>query len=120
MRPTTCSPLLKVTFPLIAFGIILTAICHFFIACVTPMTYKLALLSGATPELANRFASSWTVYITPLKLFIMIVIILIQSIFMMTLIIKQKIKCPKWMVLLNPLVLTILYIPVYYHWNHHN
>lgn len=76
------------------------------------MSYKIALLSGASHELATVISSSWNLYITPLKLFIMIVVILIQSFLMIILILSKKIKCPKWMILLNPIGLILLSIPI--------
>lgn len=106
------SHLIKGLFAVTAFGVLLTSIGHFIIACLSPMAYKLALSSGATSDLALLIASSWKTITNPLKLFIVFTVVLVQSLLIMTLILKRRIQCPKWMILLNPLGLTLLSIPV--------
>lgn len=107
-----CSDLAKHFCEFIAVGIMLTSIGHFLIACIVPMTYKGAILAGASTEMAQLISMFWEKYIGPLKIFIIIVVILLQSILMIGLILKGKIDCPKWMVILNPIGLIIISIPI--------
>ncbi|MBE5963095.1 MAG: hypothetical protein E7256_17225 [Lachnospiraceae bacterium] len=108
----TCSDRFRHFLAVPAYGAVLTSIGHFFIACVVPMTYKGAISAGASDEMAKVIASSWELYINPLKVFIMLAVILVQSIMMIGLILKGKINCPKWMVLLNPVAFIIISIPI--------
>lgn len=96
----------------IAFGIILTPIGHFVIACITPMAYKGAIHAGASSDMAMEIIAYWSGYTEPIKLFVMIFVILVQSVTMVVLILKRKINCPRWMVILNPLGLIIISIPL--------
>lgn len=133
---------------LILFGIVITPIGHFVIACMGPMAYKGAVLAGASHEMAVKIMANWTTYTDIIKIAVMSIIILVQSVVMIIFIIKRKINCPKWMVILNPLIFTILsapvsilldgtgiegiaesfeslgeglmYIAVYYHWKNNN
>lgn len=107
-----CSVCIRGLATLVLAGICLTSIGHFIIAGIMPMTYKLGIAAGASQEMAGAIAKSWSTYIGILKIFIMVVVILLQSILMITLIVRGVLKCPKWMVVCNPLVMTILYIPV--------
>lgn len=93
-------------------GVVLTGIGHFLIACIAPMTYKGALMAGASPELAQGIAGFWESEIGPLKGYIMAVVILLQSVWVMVLILRGGLDCPKWMAVLTPLGLTLLSIPV--------
>lgn len=128
----------------IVFGILLTPIGHFVIACMTPMIYKGAVQAGVSSEQAMETVAYLTTYTEPIKGLVMFFIILVQSVTMIALIVKRKIHCPRWMVIFNPMVFSILsiplsillngtglegitgsleslgegflYVPVYYHW----
>lgn len=107
-----CSHFIEYFCKFVAVGIALTSIGHFLIACIVPMTYKGAISAGASTEMAQIISTFWENYISPLKIFIMLVVILLQSIFMIILIIKGRIDCPKWMVILNPIGLIIISVPI--------
>jgi hypothetical protein len=109
---SSCSRFAKYMYGLILSGIALTSIGHFFIACIMPMTFKGAIQAGASIEMAKSLSMCWENYINPLKIFVVIVVVLLQSIMMVTLIAKGKIQCPKWMMVLNPIVLSIISIPI--------
>lgn len=128
----------------IAIGIMMTPIGHFIILCIAPMAYKGAIQAGASTEMATKIVDYWGTYTGPVRVYVMFFVILVQSVTMIGLILKRKINCPKWMVLCNPLGLTLLsipfsillsgtglegivesfesigegliYLPVYYHW----
>ncbi|BBB47901.1 hypothetical protein Pelsub_P1129 [Pelolinea submarina] len=107
-----CSNLVKLFCLILAIGVVLTSIGHFFIACIVPMTYKGAIYAGASADLAKSISMCWEPYIDPLNIFVMVVVILLQSIMLIGLIVKGKLNCPKWMIVLNPVGLIVLSIPV--------
>ena len=102
----------KAVMLIIASGIILTPIGHFIIACITPMTYKAAISAGLGSETALAMSGFWSPYIGPVKVYVMVVVILLQSVFMVYLIGSKKINCPKWMAILNPVGFILVSIPV--------
>ena len=103
-----CSKLTNRLMLLIVLGIILTPIGHFIIACIKPMTFKIALECGTSIDTAKDIALNWVTYTNPIKFIGMTIIIIFQSVMMVVLILKKKINCPKWMVVLNPLGLTLI------------
>lgn len=135
---------LKGLMMVLVFGIMLTPMGHFLIACITPMIYKGAIQAGASSEMAMEIATYLAYYTEPVKAAVILIVIMVQSVTMVGMIVKKKILCPRWMVLLNPLGLTIisiplsimlsgtglegimesfeslgeglLYLPIYYHW----
>ena len=96
----------------IALGITLTPIGHFVIAGISSMIYKGVIQAGASSKVALDVVAYMSSYTSPIKILVAFLIIFVQSVVMIFLIIKQKIKCPKWMIILNPLVFTFLSIPV--------
>lgn len=102
----------KTAMLIIASGIVLTPIGHFVIACITPMTYKAAISAGLGAEAALALSGFWAPYIGPVKIYVMAVVILLQSAFMAYLIGSGKMDCPKWMIILNPVGLILVSIPV--------
>ena len=102
----------KMCMSIIAFGIMLTPIGHFVIACIKPIAYKVAIQSGSEKELAMNIMENWNYYTGPIRLFEMAVVILVQSIVMIVSILKRQINCSKWMVICNPLAFILLSIPV--------
>lgn len=97
---------------ILACGVALTSIGHFLIACIVPMTYKGALVAGASAKMAQDISTFWEPYISPMKLLIMILVIVLQSFFVIVMILKGKINCPKWMIIFNPIVLILISIPI--------
>lgn len=102
----------KICMGIIAVGIMQTPMCHFAIACLKPIAYKVAFQSGAEKELAIRIMENWNYFTRPIRLFVITAVILVQSIVMIVFILKKQINCPKWMVICNPLVFIFLSIPV--------
>lgn len=102
----------KICMGIIAFGIIQTPIVHFVIACLKPIAYKVAIQSGAEKEIAIKIMENWNYFTGPIRLFGIVVITLVPSIVMIVFILKEQINCSKWMVICNPLVFTLLSIPV--------
>lgn len=93
-------------------GIAMTPVGHFVIACICPMTYKAALNLGLSDELSRALAGTWADNLAPLRIVVMIIVILLQSITIIFLILRNKLKCPKWMIVFNPMMFIIIGIPV--------
>lgn len=96
----------------IGFGIVLTPLGHFLIACISHMTYKLAVESGLSAELAKTLSGGWNQYINPVKNVVMFIVIFLQSVVYIVLILSRKINAPKWTVICNPLAMVLVSIPL--------
>ncbi len=107
-----CSVFIKGISQIIAAGIMLTAVGHFLIACIVPMTYKSAIMAGMTTDAAQKIMMVWEESFVVLEVLIATIVIILQSLFMIAMILRGQLECPKWMVILNPIFLIIISIPL--------